>query len=175
MHLQRCRAAASRLTWVEVHRSTTSMQRQACVRLLPSVCRFRLLSPKDHCICRAFSGQSSEPKATPALLEKIKDKELLKVHGFIGGQWVPASDGTTMEVRTPSCRFCRLATLLLDVSRLTRHLQAQVLLRPHTYSSPTHWTVSFQYWASKQGLICAVGQEPSYGGSYRHSTLYEGK
>lgn len=34
----------------------------------------------------------------PALLDKIKDKDLLKVHGFIGGQWVSASDGTTMEV-----------------------------------------------------------------------------
>jgi hypothetical protein len=51
-------------------------------------------------ICRSQATKAGEPKATPALLDKMNDKELLKVQGFIGGQWVSASDGTTMDVST---------------------------------------------------------------------------
>ena len=74
------------------------MHRQACSRLLYSLPRDRLTLRSAPIVCRSFSAQGGEPKATPALLDKIKDKELLKVLGFIGGQWVAASDGSTMEV-----------------------------------------------------------------------------
>jgi len=74
------------------------MHRHALQRLLPGLL---LVQAPQQCaliICRSQATKSGEPKATLALLEKMNDKDLLKVHGFIGGQWVSASDGTTMEV-----------------------------------------------------------------------------
>lgn len=130
---QRCRAIDGWLTPAKVHRLTSSMQLQACSRLWPGVCRLRLLRNNNYIVCRAFSAKSSEPKATPALLDKIKDKELLKVHGFIGGQWVSASDGTTMEVKTPATAPPAAEQGPIEASRFTRQLQACVL---HLPSSP---------------------------------------
>jgi hypothetical protein len=59
---------------------------------------------------RAFSSSGmapkADPKAAPAppgvseeLAAHIKDKGLLKTEGFIGGDWVKASDGATYQVR----------------------------------------------------------------------------
>ena len=76
-----------------------SMHRRALNRLLPSLSRLQAPRQCGILICRGQATQAREPKASPALLEKMNDKELLKVHGFIGGQWVSASDGTTMDVR----------------------------------------------------------------------------
>lgn len=101
MHILHCRAAGAHLTSANVRGSTFGMHRQACVRLSPSLSRGQILQQNGNLLCRAFAAQTGEPKATPALLDKMKDKELLKVHGFIGGQWVSASDGSTMEV--PTC------------------------------------------------------------------------
>ena len=76
-----------------------SMHRHALNRVT-SLARFQAPRRCVTIICRGQATQTGEPKATPALLEKMNDKDLLKVHGFIGGQWVAASDGTTMDVRT---------------------------------------------------------------------------
>ena len=150
MYLQRCRASGSQFTSAELQRSISSMNRQAGVRLWPSVCRLRVLRTNGNITCRVFSAQSGEPKATPALLDKIKDKELLKVHGFIGGQWISASDGTTMEV----CRVYLLVSLksiigLPNSSRPARPCQLQT-------------------------QVFDAGQESSYRGSHCHSALHEG-
>ena len=96
VQMQRCRLAEHRQADVLV--KTFSMQRQACMRVLPKLLRVRTPSLHANTTCRAFSAKTGEPKATPVLLDKMKDKDLLKVHGFIGGQWVSASDGTVMEV-----------------------------------------------------------------------------
>ena len=77
---------------------STGMHRHAISRLLPSVVRTQPARQFGLVAIRCQSTQTGEPKATPALLDKLKDKDLLKVHGFIGGQWVSASDGTIMEV-----------------------------------------------------------------------------
>lgn len=50
--------------------------------------------------CRAMA--SGQPQASKALLDNLKDKDLLKTSGFVGGQWVSASDGSTFDV---SCCF----------------------------------------------------------------------
>lgn len=39
------------------------------------------------------------PAASEELLSRIKDKNLVKTMGFIGGEWTPASDGSTYSVR----------------------------------------------------------------------------
>ena len=125
LYLQRCRAADKHSTSAKLHRSTPSMYRQASVRLWPSVCRLRVFRANANISCRVFSAQTGEPKATPALLDKIKDKDLLKVHGFIGGQWVSASDGTTMEVLTVNWLGPLLSNLVLsNASRPARPCQA---------------------------------------------------
>ena len=74
------------------------MHRHAVSRLLPSIVRTQPARQFGLVAIRCQSTQTGEPKATPALLDKLTDKDLLKVHGFIGGQWVSASDGTVMEV-----------------------------------------------------------------------------
>ena len=150
MYMQSCRVAGSHLTFAELHRITSSMHRQAGVRLWPSVCRLRVVRTNANTSCRVFSAQTGEPKATPALLDKIKDKDLLKVHGFIGGQWVPASDGTIMEVFTLYLLVSLRSGLgLLNASRPARPCQLQT-------------------------QVCGAGQESSYRGSYCHSALHEG-
>ena len=106
MHILHRRVAGAHPTSADVRDSTSSMHRQACVRLLPSLSRVRTFQQSDNLFCRAFAAQTGEPKVTPALLDKIKDKELLKVHGFIGGQWVSASDGSTMEVSSCTITCC---------------------------------------------------------------------
>ena len=55
------------------------------------------------CQCRAMT--SGQPQASKAFLDRMKDKDLLKTSGFIGGQWVPASDGSTFDV---SCCLCKV-------------------------------------------------------------------
>ncbi len=70
------------------------------VNRLSSLARFQAPQRCALIICRSQATKAGEPKATPALLDKMNDKELLKVQGFIGGQWVSASDGTTMDVST---------------------------------------------------------------------------
>lgn len=73
------------------------MHRSVVQRLIPCLSR---LQPSGNYAVISCRGQASqaEPKASQSLLDKMKDKDLLKVHGFIGGQWVGAGDGTTMEV-----------------------------------------------------------------------------
>lgn len=66
-------------------------------RLLPSLGRLQPSGFYAVVSCRCQATQA-EPKASQSLLDKMKDKDLLKVHGFIGGQWVGAGDGSTMEV-----------------------------------------------------------------------------
>lgn len=157
------------------------MQLQACSRLWPGVCRLRRLRTNNHIVYRAFSAQSSEPKATPALLDKIKDKELLKVHGFIGGQWVSASDGTTMEVTALASAPSAL-NRVLDQSQQTHKAVASLcsasalLTYALTFSTGMFCCFSIKS-KLKQEKEClfAAGQEPSYRGSYCHSTLHEGK
>ena len=109
------------------------MHRQAGVRLWPSVCRLHVVRTNANFSCRVFSAQTGEPKATPALLDKIKDKDLLKVHGFIGGQWVPASDGTTMEVITVYLLVSLMSNLgLSNASRSARPCQQVQVKNPAT-------------------------------------------
>ena len=74
------------------------MHRNALQRLIPSLSQLRPSGSYAVISCRGQASQA-EPKASQSLLDKMKDKDLLKVHGFIGGQWVGAGDGTTMEVR----------------------------------------------------------------------------
>lgn len=59
---------------------------------------------------RAFSSsrmaldrkQQPEPLGVSEELQaRVSDKKLLKSHGLIGGDWVPASDGATYQVRAP--------------------------------------------------------------------------
>ena len=76
----------------------TGMHRHALNRFLTRVAPLQRPSRYTSVICRGQASTAGEPRATAALLDKVHDKELLKVHGFIGGQWVPASDGTVMEV-----------------------------------------------------------------------------
>eukprot|EP00891_Asterochloris_glomerata_P009047 jgi/Astpho2/9047/Aster-02706 len=45
---------------------------------------------------------SGQPQASKALLDNLKDKDLLKTSGFVGGQWVSASDGSTFDVQNPA-------------------------------------------------------------------------
>ena len=68
------------------------------VNRLSSLFRFQASQRCALIVCRSQATKAGEPKATPALLDKMNDKELLKVQGFIGGQWVSASDGTIMDV-----------------------------------------------------------------------------
>ncbi|DBB06011.1 TPA: hypothetical protein ACH3X3_009992 [Trebouxia sp. C0006] len=72
------------------------------VNRLSSLARFQAPHRCALNVCRSQATKAGEPKATPALLDKMNDKELLKVQGFIGGQWVSASDGTTMDVKNPA-------------------------------------------------------------------------
>ena len=46
---------------------------------------------------RAASTESSAG-ASEELLSRIKDKDLVKTLGFVGGDWTPASDGSTYAV-----------------------------------------------------------------------------
>ena len=129
MSLQHCGAAGSRFTPAEVPCPSFSMHRRAGAQLWPSVCRLHVLRRNSITACRVLSAQSGEPKATPALLDKIKDKDLLKVHGFIGGQWVPASDGTTMEV-------LKACLLVLPIRNLACYTGTTRLAR----ALATYWT-----------------------------------
>ena len=81
----------------ELHLRVGSMHRSAVQRLLPSLTRLQPSGYYAAVSCRSQATQA-EPKASQGLLDKMKDKNLLKVHGFIGGQWVGAADGSTMEV-----------------------------------------------------------------------------
>ena len=47
----------------------------------------------------AANGHSSDPWVSEELVAKMNDKGVLKVHGFIGGEWLPATDGSTFNVR----------------------------------------------------------------------------
>ena len=46
------------------------------------------------------SGSGSVSQGSEELQSKLKDKELLKTLGFVGGEWTPASDGSTYDVST---------------------------------------------------------------------------
>ena len=83
-------AAGTTLRPVNMHRHT--------VNRLSSLVRLQAPQRCALIVCRSQATKAGEPKATPALLDKMNDKELLKVQGFIGGQWVSASDGTIMDV-----------------------------------------------------------------------------
>ena len=48
----------------------------------------------------AASSNGTGTWASESLLSRLKDKSLLKVQGFIKGEWVDASDGSTFEVTT---------------------------------------------------------------------------
>ena len=97
------------------------MHRHAVNRLLSSLARTQPAVRQCTLVLTRCLATQGEPKATPALLDKLRDKDLLKVHGFIGGQWVSASDGTVMEVQfsqrcrhstadVPCCPFCKTAS-----------------------------------------------------------------
>ena len=55
-------------------------------------------------ISRAMSGQASD--IDREILVKLKDKDLLRVQGYIGGQWRDAGDKGTLDV----CLFSFIST-----------------------------------------------------------------
>lgn len=81
-----------------------SLQVGACLASGAPVSSYRLLR-------RAFSSSSmaldrkqhAEPLGvSEELAERVSDKQLLKCHGIIGGDWKPASDGATYQVLNPA-------------------------------------------------------------------------
>ncbi len=108
-------AAGTTLRPINMHRHT--------VNRLSSLARFQAPHRCALNVCRSQATKAGEPKATPALLDKMNDKELLKVQGFIGGQWVSASDGTTMDVSTVfRVRMLICIAMQLPSSTHTRHV-----------------------------------------------------
>ena len=53
--------------------------------------------------------------ATDDLLAKVHDKELVKPLGFINGEWVGATDGSTIDVRLVRPHGC---TVLMHYARV---------------------------------------------------------
>lgn len=43
-------------------------------------------------------ASSSSLHASAELRDRVKDKDLIKLHGFVGGQWIEADDGKTVDV-----------------------------------------------------------------------------
>jgi len=108
-------AAVTTLRPINMHRHT--------VNRLSSLAQFQAPQRCALMICRSQATKAGEPKATPALLDKMNDKELLKVQGFIGGQWVSASDGTTMDVSTVvRAKFLICIAMQVPSSTPTRHI-----------------------------------------------------
>ena len=108
-------AAGTTLRPINMHRHTLNR--------LTSLARFQAPQRCALIICRSQATKAGEPKATPALLDKMNDKELLKVQGFIGGQWVSASDGTTMDVSTVvRAKFLICIAMQVPSSTPTRHI-----------------------------------------------------
>lgn len=58
------------------------------------------------------ASTSSKVGASEALLNAVKDKDLVKTLGYINGEFVPASDDTTFDV-SHSLRSCGLLVLKL--------------------------------------------------------------
>lgn len=50
-------------------------------------------------LAAAAAHSSSGSQGSDELLSKLKDKELLKTLGYVGGEWTQASDGSTYSVR----------------------------------------------------------------------------
>ena len=65
-------------------------QQPACTGLVAAQLRMGI---------HVLASSSGEPWVSEDLAAKMNDKELLKLHGFIGGEWVAASDSTTFDVR----------------------------------------------------------------------------
>ena len=57
---------------------------------------------RRHLPLRAFAAGSASG-AMHDWVDLLKDKELFKEKCFIGGEWVDAVDGETIDVRSPTC------------------------------------------------------------------------
>ena len=59
----------------------------------------------------ALLGMVDSSLATDDLLAKVHDKELVKPLGFINGEWVGATDGSTIDVRLVLPHGCTVNAL----------------------------------------------------------------
>ena len=66
---------------------------------------------------RAFNVRAGATKGSAAddFLAKVHDKDLVKTAGFVNGQWVAATDGSTIEV-SPSSNLTHQHALILHLT-----------------------------------------------------------
>ena len=62
-------------------------------------------------ISRAMSGQASD--VDQDILEKLHDKNLLRIQGYIGGHWRDAKDKATLDVSAISMYTCLTFTVFI--------------------------------------------------------------
>ena len=54
-------------------------------------------------LARAFAAGPASDASMHDWVKLLKDKDLFKEQNFIGGEWVDAASGETLDVRNPSC------------------------------------------------------------------------
>jgi hypothetical protein len=74
---------------------TLSLHRQI---MLSSISRLQQFVGTQAFHVTAGSARGDSHSAAEELLNKIHDKDLVKTLGFINGEWVSASDGSTIPV-----------------------------------------------------------------------------
>lgn len=89
----------SYITMAGLHRLslTLSLHRQM---MLSSISRLQQFVGTQAFHVTAGSARGDTHSAAEELLNKVHDKDLVKTLGFINGEWVSASDGSTIPVRT---------------------------------------------------------------------------
>lgn len=83
---------------------------------VPSVIAFqRTIVTSTACASMCASWVSDD------LASRLRDKDLLKLQGFVGGNWVDANDNSTIDVRSTSVQQYEGSTALFCFGQNSRH------------------------------------------------------